>query len=114
MSIKSDKWIRRMAQEHGMIEPFVERQMREPGPDEVKKAAREHVANRLKLAATKLGSNDFMLGSSFSVVDAYLFVMLRWSKKNEVEVPSELGSYFDRLQSRPSVKRALEEEGLTS
>ncbi|KAF1050685.1 MAG: dCTP deaminase [Stenotrophomonas maltophilia] len=28
MSIKSDKWIRRMAQEHGMIEPFVERQIR--------------------------------------------------------------------------------------
>ena len=27
-SIKSDKWIRRMAQEHGMIEPFVERQVR--------------------------------------------------------------------------------------
>ncbi|MGV8481970.1 dCTP deaminase, partial [Pseudomonas aeruginosa] len=22
MTIKSDKWIRRMAQEHGMIEPF--------------------------------------------------------------------------------------------
>lgn len=28
MTIKSDKWIRRMAQEHGMIEPFVERQIR--------------------------------------------------------------------------------------
>ena len=28
MSIKSDKWIRRMALEHGMIEPFVERQVR--------------------------------------------------------------------------------------
>ncbi|CAI8856467.1 dCTP deaminase [Pseudomonas sp. IT-P12] len=28
MSIKSDKWIRRMAQEHNMIEPFVERQVR--------------------------------------------------------------------------------------
>ncbi|MES2871833.1 MAG: dCTP deaminase, partial [Pseudomonadota bacterium] len=28
MSIKPDKWIRRMAQEHGMIEPFVERQVR--------------------------------------------------------------------------------------
>ena len=27
MSIKSDKWIRRMALEHGMIEPFVERQV---------------------------------------------------------------------------------------
>ncbi len=28
MSIKSDRWIRRMALEHGMIEPFVEQQVR--------------------------------------------------------------------------------------
>ncbi len=29
MSVKPDKWIRRMALEHGMIEPFTDRQMRE-------------------------------------------------------------------------------------
>ena len=29
MSIKSDRWIRRMAREHGMIEPFVEGQVRQ-------------------------------------------------------------------------------------
>jgi dCTP deaminase len=29
MSIKSDRWIRRMAREHGMIEPFVDGQIRE-------------------------------------------------------------------------------------
>ena len=29
MSIKSDKWIRRMAREHGMIEPFEPGQVRE-------------------------------------------------------------------------------------
>jgi dCTP deaminase len=29
MSIKSDSWIRRMAQEHGMIDPFVDGQVRE-------------------------------------------------------------------------------------
>ena len=28
MSIKSDKWIRRMAEEHGMIEPFEPGQIR--------------------------------------------------------------------------------------
>lgn len=28
MSIKSDRWIRRMAREHGMIEPFVDGQVR--------------------------------------------------------------------------------------
>ena len=29
MSIKSDKWIRRMAEQHGMIEPFEPRQVRQ-------------------------------------------------------------------------------------
>jgi dCTP deaminase len=29
MTVKSDRWIRRMAVEHGMIEPFVETQVRE-------------------------------------------------------------------------------------
>ena len=29
MSVKSDKWIRRMALEHRMIEPFCEKQVRE-------------------------------------------------------------------------------------
>ncbi|HXY38608.1 MAG TPA: dCTP deaminase [Vicinamibacteria bacterium] len=29
MAVKADKWIRRMAQEHGMIEPFCEKQVRE-------------------------------------------------------------------------------------
>src|SRR5678815_692679 len=29
MSIKADRWIKRMALEHGMIEPFVEGQIRE-------------------------------------------------------------------------------------
>jgi dCTP deaminase len=29
MAIKSDKWIKRMAREHGMIEPFEERQVRQ-------------------------------------------------------------------------------------
>jgi dCTP deaminase len=31
MSIKSDRWIRRMATEHGMIEPFTDKQVRSGG-----------------------------------------------------------------------------------
>ena len=31
MSVKSDKWIRKMALEHRMIEPFHEKQVREGG-----------------------------------------------------------------------------------
>ncbi len=29
MAIKSDRWIRQMALEHGMIEPFEDRQVRQ-------------------------------------------------------------------------------------
>ena len=29
MAVKSDKWIRRMALEHGIIDPFLERQVRD-------------------------------------------------------------------------------------
>nr|MCS5653530.1 dCTP deaminase [Candidatus Neomarinimicrobiota bacterium] len=28
MAIKSDRWIKKMARDHGMIEPFVENQVR--------------------------------------------------------------------------------------
>src|SRR5438034_1378132 len=31
MSIKSDKWIRRMAEQYGMIEPYVSKQIRDAG-----------------------------------------------------------------------------------
>jgi len=35
MGIKADKWIRRMAEQHGMIEPFEPGQIRFSGPDKV-------------------------------------------------------------------------------
>jgi dCTP deaminase len=35
MSIKADKWIRRMAEQHGMIEPFEPKQVREAGGQKI-------------------------------------------------------------------------------
>ncbi len=35
MAIKSDKWIRKMAKEHGMIEPFAENQVRTLGDNKI-------------------------------------------------------------------------------
>jgi dCTP deaminase len=35
MSIKSDNWIRRMAREHGMIEPFAPEQVRQAGGQKI-------------------------------------------------------------------------------
>lgn len=78
--------------------------------DEAKQKAKEQISKRLSLLVPKLGEREFILGTQFSVVDAYLFVMLTWAKKNGVQVPSELQSYAARLAERDSVKNALAEE----
>ena len=35
MSVKSDKWIRRMAEQHGMIEPFTPNQIKQNGSNKL-------------------------------------------------------------------------------
>ena len=59
---------------------------------------------------TKKG--DFLFGSAVSVADFYLFVMLLWAKKFEIEVPSELSTYRDRMMLLPSAQKAMQHEGL--
>ena len=39
MSIKSDKWIRRMSEQHGMIEPFEPNQIKEMNGQRIKQTS---------------------------------------------------------------------------
>lgn len=57
---------------------------------------------------------DFILGDRFSVADAYLFVVLNWSRFIGLDLsrwPSTQ-AYLARLSQRPSVKQAMRQEGL--
>ena len=80
--------------------------------DEKEKAA-EAVGVRLNLLASKFG-DPYLLGSHFTVADAYFFAMLRWAREFGIELPTPLPAYFDRLSDRASVRQALLEEGLAS
>lgn len=80
--------------------------------DDAKSKAKEQIAKRLGDAEKMLGGRQFMVGDSFTVVDAYLFVMLMWSEKQGVKIPASLQSYASRLRERESVKEALDFEGL--
>lgn len=80
--------------------------------DEKEKAA-EAVGVRLNLLASKFG-DPYLLGSHFTVADAYFFAMLRWAREFGIELPTPLPAYFDRLSDRASVRQALVEEGLAS
>ena len=66
---------------------------------------------RLTFIAERL-NQDYFLGAGFSVADAYLFVMLMWSRKNGLSLPVPLPAWFERMKARPAVQRSLKEEGL--
>lgn len=83
-----------------------------PGTTDADKVkAAEQVGKRLEYLAERL-DGDYLFGAAMSVADAYLFVMLLWSRKNGVVIPAPLQAYFDRVKARPAVGLSLKHEGL--
>jgi glutathione S-transferase len=82
--------------------------------DDAKTKAKDQIAKRLEIAATMLGDREFIVGEAFTVVDAYLFVMLMWSENQGITIPAPLTRYASKLRERPSVKESLDFEGLTA
>lgn len=74
--------------------------------------AEEAVARRLDYLDGVM-AGPYLFGARFTVADAYLFVMLRWAMAFRLTIPPRLLGYFERIQGRESVRRALAEEGLT-
>lgn len=57
-----------------------------------------------------------LLGSEFTVADAYAFTLLNWARFIEVSLQEwpATAAYVARLSTRPSIARALREEGLAA
>ena len=79
------------------------------GDGEEKRRARETVAALLWFAADRMKGN-YLFGDTLSAADCYLFVMLRWADRFGIAVPGPLVQMQDRMEARPSVQAALEEE----
>jgi len=69
---------------------------------------------KMAFASEKLGTNDFLMGKEFSIVDAYFFTVMSWAAYKEVDYSkhTNLVKYMERVGSRPSVQKAMREEGL--
>jgi len=61
------------------------------------------------------GGKTFLMGTTFTVADAYLFTVLRWSEHVGVDLGKwpVLTAYRARVAQRPTVQEALKTEGLT-
>ena len=79
-------------------------------PEEYKVITREVLARRLEYAARSLEKNDFLLGSRFTVADAYLFTVTGWAAFAQIDLGPALAAFRDRVGSRPAVKAALKVE----
>ncbi|NUO89198.1 MAG: glutathione transferase GstA [Cupriavidus sp.] len=82
-------------------------------PPEQKEATWARLSQRFDWLASQLADKDYLLGA-FCVADAYLFTILRWP--DHFKLPLDrwpaLQKYRARVGERPSVKRALKDEGI--
>lgn len=72
------------------------------------------IETKLSYVDQHLQANHYLLGQSFTLPDAYLFVMLSWaySLKFDMNQWPALTRYFDELKERKSIQKSLIEEGL--
>ena len=82
-----------------------------PTSDAEKVAAEEIICRRLGFVADRL-RGGYLFGHEFSLADAYLYVMLRWARKQGLGLPDPLPAFVDRIEGRPAVRLALQHEGL--
>jgi glutathione S-transferase len=82
-------------------------------PEEYKKIAKENLATRFDWLDKQLAGKQYLSGS-FSVADAYLFVLLGWTKPTQIDLSRwpNLAAFHARVGARPKVQEALQAEGL--
>lgn len=81
-------------------------------PDAMKQILRTRICERLGYIGGALRDRAFLMGESFTVADAYLFVILLWAGKLQIEVAPHVDEYQSRIAHRPAVEDALAAEGV--
>jgi glutathione S-transferase len=82
--------------------------------DEAKGVFKDRAMGKFKYVDSQLASREYLMGSQFTVADAYLFVMLAWAERMKFDLSglNNLLAYNGRVAARPKVQEALVKEGL--
>lgn len=86
-----------------------------PGmPEEAKTLAKTRLISRLQWVDGELAGKNYLMGGTFTVADAYLFVVAGWGKHVGVDISAltNLVAFIARVGARPAVQEALRAEGL--
>lgn len=82
----------------------------------IKQAATKNLLDAYAIAEARFSNEDNVLGKQFTVVDAYLYVVTRWTAPMKVDISpyKKISAFMERMPSRPAVAAALQAEGLIS
>jgi len=83
-------------------------------PDTYKTISRENLSGRFAYLDKQLAGRQYLMGDKFTVADAYLFTVLNWAKRVEIDLAQWPGvkAYVERVAARPKVQEAMKAEGL--
>jgi glutathione S-transferase len=84
-------------------------------PEEGKQIYRDRLANRFEFVNRELEGKDYVMGDNFTVADAYLYTVTRWTKPMQIDISKypNLVAHNARVEARPAVQMALKHEKLS-
>lgn len=95
---------------HKNVAPFFT-----PGAsDDWKQAAKASIERRCGYIDHELQGRDYLMGSQFTVADAYLFNVLNWFRFLKIDLAQwpNIAAFHARVAERESVDQAMKAEGL--
>jgi glutathione S-transferase len=108
---KLQSWLNFVSSEmHKTFSPLFNPEM----PDAAKELFKAKLRDRLAFLDKHLATNDYLMGTSYTLPDTYLFVVLRWAKPMAVDLAAypNVQAFLSRVEARPAVQAALRAEGL--
>jgi glutathione S-transferase len=87
---------------------------RADAPEDTKQYVRKTLAVRVGYIEKTIGEKSYLTGEQFTVADAYLFTVLSWAPRVNVDFNEwpRLKRYVERVGKRPHVIEARKAEGL--
>jgi glutathione S-transferase len=84
-------------------------------PEEAKGQFRDKLASRFEFVDQQLEGKEYVMGDHFTVADAYLYVVTRWTKPMNIDIAKfkNLVAHNARIDARPAVQEALKAEKLS-
>jgi glutathione S-transferase len=78
----------------------------------MRKTWTDRLNGRLDWVETQLAAHPYFMSSGFTVADAYLYTVLRWSDRTQVDLSKRpaIQAFMGRMAARPAVVEALKIE----